>query len=153
MANVQYFEVVQSHGNLTPEYLIEVNGDVPAWVKHCSRPFTLAKGEKLPDRPIFKVDVAAEARELAEAEARFASPKTIILDNADLRRILNCSDEQITVAIGHLNMPPGGREFEGGLEGPVTGVRRIWQSNGHSFEIDKWLEAVRRVFPHALPKR
>jgi len=123
---------------------------VDDWVRRCAKPFV---GSIPEGRPVFDVDTEAAAREIAAA-AKLSTAVRPPLRLADLKQRFGWTrDEQATEAIDRLSCPKGVIQSDsrlnafGGAE--EMGRHQEWRAQ----DIDAWEECVRRVFPHALPKR
>jgi hypothetical protein len=87
--------------------------------------------------------------DVSERPMDFTPPPVRRLRNADLRELLGLSDEQITTARDLLGMPKGELQFDADLN-DLKDVRTVWRSDGQHEPFDRWLQAVKFVFPKAL---
>ena len=150
MAQSQFFEVVERHGNLTLQHLIEVEeSPVPGWVWRIAKPFLDQDGKPRaipPDRPIFRVNVAAEMRERAEHQALAAAqaPSNVCFEEPDVIVYLRqktgqpWSQEDFDQRSALHPKFPTGRYLGGGYGSIPTG-RVGWFQR----ELDQWITESR----------
>jgi hypothetical protein len=111
----------------------------------------LANHYGLPEQVAGPVDPREHVAELdLSPPMDFTPPPIVKLRNADVRKKLSWSDQQLQCAIDHLGFPKGTTESS---SNQYTGRELDRWREWIEADIDRWLTYVKAVFPSALPAK